>query len=52
MSESIWDQIEEILEDREIAQRHRDGKCDDERGDFARWLIEQFDKRNIGPLAG
>lgn len=40
----IWEEIENELRAREERQHERDGKCDDVRGDFVRWLLEEFDK--------
>jgi hypothetical protein len=38
------DQITEELDRREASQRENYGKSDDEHGDFARWLLKQFDE--------
>lgn len=38
----MWDEIEERLRQIENEQHERDGKCDDVRGEFARWLINKF----------
>ncbi len=39
---TIWEEIEEKLMAAESRQRERDGKCDDERGNFIRWLLRKF----------
>jgi hypothetical protein len=39
------EQITEELDAREKRQREFHGKSDDHHGDFARWLLEQFDKQ-------
>jgi len=38
----MWDEIEDKLRAAEQRQQECDGKHDDIRGEFARWLLEKF----------